>query len=177
MTFPQQIANFNFVKKIIVCEIDYTLTPIVEKYFLQEPLNTKITVLHQPARYCLQQYTNKQFDLTLVDVYTSKMSVPPQLLTKEFYQQIDKATNGTILFNFVFNKTLTSKLFHTTMNTLTQVRNNIFIQHIKNKGKYNNVLVSNKEFLDFSRQIATSNEIYLDDHNTIPFDQFALFYQ
>lgn len=83
-------------------DIDAKLKPLAEEFFLKEKLGDNKTFYPEPARAFLRN-TEKTYDIILLDAFTNRISVPPQLLTIEFFQQVKSKLNenGAVLFNFI----------------------------------------------------------------------------
>lgn len=51
----------------------------------------------------------EKYDLVFVDAYSSFMSVPDSLLTKEFFDSLKRGSKGGIVINFILDGDLQSR--------------------------------------------------------------------
>jgi len=174
-TLPRDISEYEFVENIDVLDIDEDLKEIAETYFLEEKLSDKINFYPQPARYFLNNLDeNKIYDMILVDAYSGK-SLPPQVLTQEFFQKI-KIHWENIFLNIITDthrKTQFSKNLFTTINS---VFDNVYYKNT-NKSineKLTNFIISNKFIDEYALNSIKNGSIYSDNKYTIETDMFWL---
>jgi len=100
-TYPNYfIKNFPTAKMDVV-EIDPAMTDIAREYFnFKDEKN--LTIYHQDARIFLNQTKNK-YDVIFGDAFSSTMSTPFQLTTKEAVTKQYEALNdgGVVMVNIV----------------------------------------------------------------------------
>lgn len=86
---------------ITYIDIDQSLKPLIEDYFLEESIND--TFIAQDARAFLSQSHEKKWDIVVVDVFSGMNSIPSSLLTHQFFEllKLHVAPGGYILFNFL----------------------------------------------------------------------------
>ncbi len=86
-SLPQDIAGRDYVEQVDVCDIDGSLDSIAEEYFLKAPLHPKINFYKESARYFVNKKieSGEKYDLIFLDAYNGKISIPSELLTKEFF--------------------------------------------------------------------------------------------
>jgi len=84
-----------------VVEIDPALQELTQKYFYL-PDEPRLSIIHQDGRIFLNQ-TKKTYDTIIVDAFTSFVSIPYQLTTREavakMYDHLED--NGTVLVNII----------------------------------------------------------------------------
>lgn len=91
-----------FGNKFTYVDIDKDIQSVAEKFFL----NDKIKGDFVPADARMFVKHNKQpYDVILVDLYSSKSSIPWHVLTTEFMIDVKKSTkeNGYVVFNIISN--------------------------------------------------------------------------
>jgi len=103
--------NFTYV------DIDPMVKDVAEKYFLQNNINGEF--IAEDARLFVKK-SNKKYDSILVDLYSSRHSIPWHLLTNEFFSDIKSATkkDGYVFFNIVANGRFDSKYTRAIHNTI-----------------------------------------------------------
>lgn len=89
-TLPQDIAKRDYVERVDVCDIDGSLDVIAEKYFLKESLHPKIQFAKESARYFIEKKIaqGEKYDFIFLDAYNGKISIPSELLTRDFFQRV-----------------------------------------------------------------------------------------
>jgi spermidine synthase len=105
-TLPNELSEIESIKNIDVLDIDKDLKDISEKYFLQKKLSKKINFYPQSARFYLNKLENKKYDTVVVDAY-SWQSLPPQILTIEFFEKLNDISND-IYLNIIIDENLDS---------------------------------------------------------------------
>lgn len=100
-TFQSKYLNDNPDKTIDVVEIDPELKEISEKYFGLTD-NPRLGIIHQDGRIFLNQ-TEEIYDTIFIDAFTSLLSIPYQLTTKEALQNVyNRLTKeGVVLTNII----------------------------------------------------------------------------
>ena len=99
-TFPRDYLSKYPNAKIEVVEIDPQMTEIARRYFrLKDDPRLKIT--HQDGRVHLNQTESNQYDVVLMDAFSSLFTVPFQLTTIEAGTQISRVLkdDGVVIFN------------------------------------------------------------------------------
>ncbi len=102
---------------VIYVDIDPDLKKLAEDHFLQQPING--TFVGQDARSYLQQ-TDAYFDVILSDVYSHQTTIPPSLLTVEYFQALAKHLHpgGLLIGNIVANPLFGDDYARTVFNTI-----------------------------------------------------------
>jgi len=100
-SYPRDFLSKHKESKLTVVEIDEGMTKLAKKYFrLQDDPNLKI--VHTDGRFFLNN-NQEQFDAIFVDAFTSRLSIPHQLTTKEavelFYSSLTK--DGIMMINLI----------------------------------------------------------------------------
>jgi spermidine synthase len=99
-TFPRDYLAKYPNAKIEVVEIDPQMTEIARRFFrLQD--NPRLKITHQDGRIHLNQTASDQYDLVLMDAFSSLFTVPFQLTTVEAVSQISRVLkdDGVVIFN------------------------------------------------------------------------------
>lgn len=94
--FGEYGNNFTYV------DIDKDIQEVAEKHFLNEKIKGKF--IANDARMFVKHTKNK-YDAILVDLYSSRSSIPWHVLTSEFMEDVKKSTalNGYVVFNIISN--------------------------------------------------------------------------
>ncbi|MCK4553742.1 fused MFS/spermidine synthase [Candidatus Parcubacteria bacterium] len=87
--------------KIDVVEIDSKLTELAKQYF-NLPDDPRLTIYHEDGRTFLNRTKNK-YDVIFMDAFTSHLSIPYQLTTKEAVQKMHGILDdsGLVLVNII----------------------------------------------------------------------------
>lgn len=90
---------------VLTAEIDPVVTEIAEKYFNTSPYIIENTIPTDGRLFLLR--SDKKFDIIFSDAYSSFISVPWHLTTKEFFQTVRGRLNpgGSFAINFISAKT------------------------------------------------------------------------
>ncbi len=85
-------------------DIDGELKEVTEEHFIKEKLSPNKTFHPVPARAFLST-TDKKYDMIFLDAYQGYYTMPEQLVTREFFQQIKDALRpeGVLVANMVIN--------------------------------------------------------------------------
>lgn len=151
-------------------DIDASLKRVSETYLLKRKLGRNKKFIVMPARAFLR-HTAKQYDLIVLDAYSNIMSIPPQLITQEFFRSVKKALSpqGVMVFNAIVSPNFSDRYTVKLDNTLHSVfpnlnRHIVGTYHTWQKTSNRNVVYS--YFND--RQ---ASGLYTDDHNTYFLDR------
>jgi spermidine synthase len=176
-TLPQDIAGRDYVDEVDVCDIDGALDKIAEGHFLGEKLHPKVNFYKQSARYFIREkiLAGEQYDMIFIDAYNGKISIPSELLTKEFFDSIKKINRGTISMNLIIDPTWQSDF----ANTLSLSLGEVYVQSKTSTATtlFDNFIVITSPEMGF-RKITQNNpkDIYTDNLNTLERDKYNLFY-
>lgn len=146
-------------------DIDPNLKDIAQTYLLPEPLTDNKAFVAKPARLFMRQNTTL-YDVIILDAYTNVITIPPQLITQEFFAQIKAALkqNGVFVMNTAtyanFSDVFSRKL-HQTLTTAFPYLNRQVLGNIQvaKEDSLANVIYS-------SINIPVAEGIYTDDKNT-----------
>lgn len=166
-TYPQEISAEDFVKNIDVVDVDGVVKEIAEKHFLQKPLSEKIDFHPISGRYFLNQSirAGKQYDLTFVDVYFGKLTIPNEFLTQEFFRNLGTITKDQkVVFNMIFDTPLASEFVTNTFTTLKSVYGEVYYKKVSNGDlPFTNYIVSMYPFENYELWRGETGEVYTDD--------------
>ena len=135
-SLPQDIAKRDYVERVDVCDIDGSLDTIAEKYFLHEKLDPKIVFYKDSARYFVNEKirNSEKYDFIFLDAYNGKISIPSELLTKDFFDAIQKISSETIAMNVILDTAGESTFFKKLSNTLVSSFGDVYFQSITGNG-------------------------------------------
>lgn len=160
--------NYTFI------DIDKDLLPTSEKYFLENKLEKNKRFIAEDRNYFLLKEinNNKKYDIVIVDLYTNLDSIPSNMITINFFQNIKKILkiDGFFIMNRIMNKYLKDDFDIKLNNTINKIfpfgyKQNVERIYNLNDKKTNFIYVKkniNKEF---------SNKIYTNDLNDYMFDK------
>lgn len=173
-TFPRDVSQFDFVENIDVIDVDKDLKEIAEMYLLEEKLSEKINFYAQPARYFLNTIEGKKYDMVFVDAYSGK-SLPPQVLTQEFFQQLTEVSEA-IYLNIIMDTSLQSTFSQSLLNTLVESFPKAYYKDVwvSKRNYFTNFIVSNKELKGYHQVNVQKADIYTDNKHSIELDLFQL---
>ena len=174
-TLPNELSEINSIKNIDVIDIDKDLKEISEKYFLQKELSDKINFYPESARFYLNNLWDKKYDAVVVDAYSGQ-SLPPQLLTLEYFKQLSDISDN-IYLNIIIDKNLYSNFSVKLFETVSQWFDwNIYYKNVNNTPDYHltNIVILNKSNTEYWEYIQKNTEIYTDNINSIEWDLFEL---
>lgn len=176
-TFPHDISQYDFVQNIDVVDVDSTLKDITEEYFLETKLSPKINFYPVPSRFFLNNISEKKYDLILVDAYSGK-SLPPQVLTKEFFEKLTQIWDN-IFLNIIIDADLESDFSKNLFSTLHSVFWTFYYNDVtKWLAKFSNVIITDTftdEYLKIEEwEWEWEWALYRDDKHSIEKDLFAL---
>ncbi len=99
-TFPRDYLTKYPNAKIEVVGIDPRMTEIAREFFRLKD-NPRLKITHQDGRIHLNQTAPDQYDIVLMDAFSSLFSVPFQLTTVEAVSQISRVLkdDGVVIFN------------------------------------------------------------------------------
>ena len=180
-SLPQDIAKRDYVERVDVCDIDGSLDVIAEKYFLQEKLHSKIVFYKESARYFVNEKIrkNEKYDFIFIDAYNGKISIPSELLTKDFFDSIKKISSGSVSMNVILDVARESIFSKKLSNTLLSSFGEFYNKRVKDFGTnfYDNYLYINKPLQDYiPLNTYPYIWIYSDNLNTLEIDKYNLFY-
>jgi predicted membrane-bound spermidine synthase len=151
-------------------DVDSSLKRISETYLLKRKLgrNKQFTVM--PARAFLR-HTSKQYDLIVLDAYSNVISIPPQLITQEFFRSVKRALSpqGVMVFNAIVSPNFRDRYSIKLDNTLRSVFPNLNRQIIRAYDPWKKTSEHNVIYSYFNHRQVSG--MYTDDHNTYFLDR------
>lgn len=175
-TLPQELSKDENIENIDVVDVDWSLKKITEKYFLQEKLSDKINFYPQASRYFLYNaIKNKnKYDAIVIDVYHWD-SLPPQTLTKEFFDSLIKL-EWDIFINMITDTELKSNFSKKLLNTIKSSFWEVYYLDVNPEYYYlSNFIMTNKK-LESYKKYNNKNTlwIYTDDKHSIELDLYKI---
>lgn len=146
--------------KFTYVDIDPEMKNIAEQYFLNGSINGEFIPLD--GRDFINENKDK-FDVIFLDAYSSKMSMPEHLISKEFLQSVKEDLNigGILIVNAIikndFNDEFSKKLNKTIKNSF----DNCYLHILKPEN-----IVSNVEYICFNYESETPYTDELNDSNS-----------
>ena len=149
--------------KFTYVDIDPKIKTIVEKHFLPK---IKGDFIAQDARLFLTQH-KKEYDVIVSDVYSNIMSIPPALLTKEYFQSIKTALkqDGFAIFNIIAHPFLNDNYSKRIDTTMRNVFGNCVTMPLKYTNRLSNIIYICKDSAN-----AHDDTIYTDNSNNSTLD-------
>ena len=114
-------------------DIDKNLKNLTEKYFRNQPLTKNKKFVVQDANQFLKEST-QQYDVIVLDTYSSKHYIPMELVTAEYFKRAQKnlKEGGILLLNVITSPSFTDEFSKNIDNTLRLVfKNNLRSQVIQ----------------------------------------------
>lgn len=106
--------------KVTYVDIDPDIKSLAEQHFLRD--NIKGHFIGMDARRYLMQ-TDRQYDVILSDVYSHQATIPPSLLTVEYFQRLKRhlRKDGFMIANIIANPTFDDAFSQRVYNTILRV--------------------------------------------------------
>ena len=98
-SYPRELIMQYDEVLVDVIEIDGELTEIAHKHF-DLPSSSRLKTYRQDGRYFIQ-HTDKTYDVIYLDAFNDLRSIPLQLTTQEFFEEIESVLNpeGAVIIN------------------------------------------------------------------------------
>lgn len=146
-------------------DIDPEIKSIAEQYFLNESINGSFVALD--GRNFINQ-TNENYGLIFVDAYSSKLSMPEHLLTKEFFKSVSDRLkdDGIVVINTIYKTNFKDKFSLKMNKTIQSVFNNCYVYPVSPSDNITNV-----EYVCFKAGVEKE---YTDDLNNSNSDFYNL---
>ena len=98
-SYPRELLMQYDDVLVDVIEIDGKLTEIAHKHF-DLPSSSRLKTYSQDGRYFIQ-HTDKTYDVIYLDAFNDLRSIPFQLTTQEFFEEIESVLNpeGAVIIN------------------------------------------------------------------------------
>lgn len=150
-------------------DIDSQILPIAQKYFLKKNLDEGFT--GEDARVFLRDKEGL-YDFIIVDAYSNKLSIPGNLTTVEFYQEVSKKLkpNGLMIANIIADPFLSDHFSKRMDNTVRAPFLSCFTDVVQSGGGVGNILYvcsNHKKNLEVH-----TDTIYSDNDNRATVDFF-----
>ena len=124
--------NFNNYTYV---DVDASLQKVAEKYFLPQKLGKNKKFVVQDANQYLKE-TQEQYDLIVLDTYSSRHIIPLDLVTTEYFARVKSRSKegGIVVMNIVSSPTYASAFSQKIDNTIRS----IFSSHVQRQviGQY-----------------------------------------
>jgi spermidine synthase len=158
-----QFNHYTFV------DIDPQLQDIAQKHLLKAHLSANKHYVPLPARAFLKQNT-QSYDLIFVDTFTNTTSIPFQLITEEFFQQVKQQLNegGIMIANIIAQPQFSDRFSAKIDNTLRHVFGNISRQIL---GSFNGWEAKEQNIIYSYRHQKQNPNHYTDNLNTYFLDR------
>lgn len=156
-------------------DIDGSLQDVTEEYLIKGKLGENKVFVPEPARAFL--FSNKQqYDFIFLDAFSNVMSVPPQLITEEFYLKVKSALKegGIVAMNVIaypdFATRYTVKFDQTFRKVFPYANRHVIHPYNgwkqKDSSELNNIL-----YIYFDNRHMTNSGIYTDNKNAYFWDE------
>lgn len=145
-------------------DVDHSIKNIAEKYFLQGKIKGRF--FGEEGRQFLNN-NHKKYDVIVLDAYTSSTSIPPALVTREYFHQIKHALKpeGLFIANVIANPYFSDVYSKAIHNTISQVFHFCAVVPLSWKTSPTNILY-------VCPNIKNIDKIYTDNLNTVTLDYF-----
>lgn len=152
-------------------DIDPDLQDVVEKHFLDRPLN-KNQIFHPMSAESFIIQGDTSFDLIVLDAYQGSLTIPENLITQDFFMRAKKRLKpeGILLANFVQNPAFGSAFDRNLDATFRSVFPTVTRQVIGDYNGWNTRQLQNVLFIYHSRGDEGMRKIYTEDRNTSYYD-------
>lgn len=140
-------------------DIDPAIRRIAERDFLRQPARGDFVVA-DARRYVVE--TTRRFDAVVVDVYSSRTSIPGHLVTREFWSDTRRALKpgGVMVANLILDGELASPYARNLLATVEAAYGRCGVEVLAKGAERSNVIVS-----CFHRPQAEAVRVYVDERN------------
>ncbi len=145
-------------------DIDPAIRMIAEREFLREPARGEF-IATDARRYLVD--TERHYDAVVVDVYSSRTSIPGHLVTREFWRDTRHALKpgGVMLANLILDSRLESSYARNLLATIESAYGRCAVEVLFKAAARSNVIVT-----CFARETAAAARIYVDERNMADLD-------
>ena len=146
-------------------DIDPSIQAIAQTHFLKGPINGRFVAAD--ARHFVDT-TDQRFDAIVVDVYSSRNSIPSHLATREFWAGLRRPMNpgAALVANLILDGRLNSAYARNLLATIESVYGRCSVDVLKRGQPRSNVVVT-----CFEGGQPIPAVIYLDEHNRADIDR------
>lgn len=159
-------AESTFNNHFDYVDIDSQIKKVVEKNFLHGVINGHF--IAEDARVYLNK-SRRNYDVIFSDAYKSQGNIPPSLLTKEYFEQVDAhlKVNGWAIFNIIASPFFSNAYSRRVDNTIRAVFSHCLVVPVSLEKQANVIYLCHKQFID-------DKKIYVDNLNSATLDSFKL---
>lgn len=145
-------------------DIDPAIKAIAERDFLREPIRGDFVVA-DARRYVTE--STQRYDAMVVDVFSTRTSIPGHLVTREFWRDTQRALQpgGVLLVNLILDGRLASPYARNLLATIESAYGRCAVDVLSKSAAISNVVVS-----CFTQPGAKPNRIYTDERNLADVD-------
>jgi spermidine synthase len=145
-------------------DIDPAIRAIAEREFLREPARGEF-IATDARRYVAD--TGQRYDAVVVDVYSSRTSIPGHLVTREFWRDTRRALKpgGAMLANLILDGRLESPYARNLLATIESAYGRCAVEVLYKSAPRSNVIVT-----CFAGTHAEPTRIYVDERNQADID-------
>jgi len=145
-------------------DIDPAIRAIAERDFLHEPVLGEF-VATDARRFVID--ATRRFDAIVVDVYSSRTSIPGHLVTREFWRDTKHALKpgGVMLANLILDGRLASPYARNLLATIESAYGRCAVEVLDKSALTSNVIVS-----CFATEGSEMARIYVDERNLADID-------
>ena len=145
-------------------DIDPAIRAIAERDFLREPIRGEF-VAADARRFVVD--TKSRYDAVVVDVYSSRTSIPGHLVTREFWQDTRHALKpgGAMLANLILDGQLASSYARNLLATIESAYGRCAVEVLRKSAPRSNVIVT-----CIASEAGDATGIYVDERNLADVD-------
>ena len=145
-------------------DIDPAIRRIAERDFLREPARGEF-IATDARRYVVD--TLHRYDAVVVDVYSSRTSIPGHLVTREFWRDTRHALKpgGALLANLILDGKLESPYARNLLATIESAYGRCAVEVLNKSAAHSNVIVT-----CFTGEPGEAARIYVDERNLADLD-------
>jgi len=145
-------------------DIDPAIRTIAERDFLREPIRGEF-VATDARRFVVD--TTRRFDAIVVDVYSSRTSIPGHLVTREFWRDTRHALkpDGVMLANLILDGRLASPYARNLLATIESAYGRCAVEVLNKSAPLSNVIVT-----CFTGGDSEATRVYVDERNLADID-------
>ncbi|MCM2307606.1 MAG: fused MFS/spermidine synthase [Sulfuritalea sp.] len=145
-------------------DIDPAIRAIAERDFLREPARGEF-VATDARRFVIE--TTRRYDAVVVDVYSSRSSIPGHLVTREFWRDTRQALKpgGVMLANLILDGRLAGSYARNLLATIDSAYGRCAVEVLAKSAPVSNVIVT-----CFAGEPGEAVRVYVDERNLADID-------
>ncbi len=157
--------------KYTFVDVDKALLKIAEEKFLKQKLHNNKKFVVQDAIQFLK--TKEKYDLIIMDTYSSRVSIPFQLLTKEYFERAKSklAKEGIMVMNIITSANFKDDFSVNIDSTLQSVFPHLQRQTLKSINPWSGENIANIIYVYYEAS-NTPETIYTNDKNHSFYDNY-----